>query len=345
MKNKRSKFKSCTAFLLALVMVVTLIPGNIVSAADDATEMTQPGYDNALIDTDPMNTTEEDPSTLTPDPAEPDENADPAEPDKNTDPVTPPTEGDLPTDKDDGSDDTKDPDKDIDIPDVDENPALDPEELEPEALAFAVPFALGDVTVDNVADLQAAVSGATSDITVTLSDTFPTGIDKTINLTNTNGAKITIDGNYNGAHKELTAVSKMRLFTIKATGGSKITLKNLVLNGNNKIGHTSLSAGSSGNENCVSFENCAFINGYGSRGVAISGAAFVELNINNCSFIDNTCIDSGWAGGTISFEQNSNCSDITITNSYFKKNVFTVGERFMADLVPLLVCTRAFRAA
>ena len=316
MKNKRSKFKSCTAFLLALVMVVTLIPGNIVSAADDATEITQPGYD----DSDPTDT-----STPT---IDSDENAGSDEPGGNTtpvDPVTPPTDGGLPTDTGDSSGDVEDPVipgvEDPVIPGVDENPALDPEELEPEA--FAVPFAAGDITVGSVADLQNAVSQAIDDITVTLSDTFPTDINATIDLTNTNDAKITIDGNYNGAHKELTAVDKS-LFSIKATNGSQIILKNFVLDGSNATKLLTISASSGTDKSKAVIENCAFLNGKAMFGAAISLGNNANVKIDGCSFIDNLGYWGGHNGGAIASNQQSNIN-LEITNSYFKGNEFSGG--------------------
>ncbi|MBP2100442.1 MucBP domain-containing protein [Enterococcus rivorum] len=180
------------------------------------------------------------------------------------------------------------------------------ENIQPAAQQMAIQAA--STTIDTVADLQTALSGASEGDTITLGDNFTTNITATMTLTVPN-VNVTIDGN----GKTLTTSNNIRLLTIAGNGTGSIRLTNITLSGaNGGSGATTTQTGKAIFDNVV-FDS--FATGGDGSALHVGGN---QTEIVNSTFSNNINSATGYSGGAIAGKGFN--GQLTVKNSKFINN-------------------------
>ncbi|MGX2947112.1 MucBP domain-containing protein [Enterococcus alishanensis] len=169
------------------------------------------------------------------------------------------------------------------------------------------------VQVSTVDDLITQVNTATQARTITLDSNFPQTISKTIDLKENTSYPIIIDGQ----NKTFTSDGSTLMFSYSggssSTAGS-VTLKNMILQGNNSSGKAINTSGYKGDFNLDNVYVGDFHNPSDGGAMNIGG----NTSIVDSTFENNTTNAPGYGGGAIAGKQFS--SKLVVENSKFFNN-------------------------
>lgn len=167
------------------------------------------------------------------------------------------------------------------------------------------------ITVDNISDLKTALedTNRSEPVRVKLSNSFDnsTSLTGTIQWSVNNGYDVILDGN----NIELTTDGYYRHFNITRAGSSgNAILENIILSGQDTGGGINFNSP-------IQIKNSTLKNNMnGGHGGAISGSS--DIDIENCTFYQNTCSASGYGGGALGFVWYS--GTVNLSKSVFIEN-------------------------
>lgn len=182
----------------------------------------------------------------------------------------------------------------------------------------AVAEAATEVTVDTVAELQTAVSGATEDITVYLGEDFPATLPSTTALNSGSGFDVVVDG----LGKHLYAGASGRHMNLTVSGGGSFTLQNLTFThapelAGPKNGGLYLNQNGSAD---VTLRSVDFLEN-SSGALVTAGTGTGTLLIDDSAFMSNVY----GSAAALEFARRAQGTESIISNSLFDSNLSNGG--------------------
>jgi uncharacterized repeat protein (TIGR02543 family) len=197
--------------------------------------------------------------------------------------------------------------------------------------------AVAAVTVETVADLQTAVSGATEDTVITLGATFPQTLPSVITLNNSSGFAVEIDG----AGAVLTPAAGVRHMVVNASAGS-LTIRNLTLTQSDPlVTYKGIQVNQTGAAT-VTLSGLDFVNlksgtaFSGTPALSLGGAGTGQLTVENSSFVGSEAL----YGSAIRFNRTAASQQTLLKNLTVDSNVGLLGSGYSSGAMLIDAGTR-----